>query len=372
MVINAMLYVVLLIVESKSTAILAAIGAKSMSTEAQIIAEIEALKVNDLDTQDLYREVCTILFFRYGITPTANKLYQYVRKGSMSAPAEALARFWSDLREKSRVRIEHPDLPDDLKAAAGDLVASLWSQAQASAQDGLASFRQEAQQKLSETLQSVEAAEQARVAAQSESNQTRECLRAADERILSLERNLAGERARTESLEQQIDTASRHQATLEVALADARKDYSAELEKSRQELRRTEERLEASEKRALLEIDHERQMAVKAQRELLQLRNSSLENEEQLRIELASSQDAFADARQKLGVAEGKQDELRVANEKQFEELVALRTTVGKQETQLALLQREVELAQTTSKQLQERIALKPAQPKVPWRNRKA
>ena len=66
-----------------------------MSTEAKIIAEIEALKDHDLDTQDLYREVCTTLFFRYGITPTANKLYQYVRKGSMSAPAEALARFWS-------------------------------------------------------------------------------------------------------------------------------------------------------------------------------------------------------------------------------------------------------------------------------------
>lgn len=112
-----------------------------MSTEAKIISEIEALKVKYLNTQDLYREVCTILFFRYGITPTANKLYKYVRKGSMSAPAEALARFWSDLRNKSRVRIEHPDLPEGLKSAAGELVASLWSQAQAGAQEGLAVFR---------------------------------------------------------------------------------------------------------------------------------------------------------------------------------------------------------------------------------------
>jgi len=342
-----------------------------MGPEARIIADIEALKVTDLDTQDLYREVCTILFFRYGITPTANKLYQYVRKGSMSAPAEALSRFWSDLREKSRVRIEHPDLPDGLKVAAGDLVASLWTQAQASAQGGLAIFRQEAQQKVAESLQSVAAADQARVAAQSDANQSRESLRVADERILNLERNLAGERARTESLDQQIDSASRRQAMLEVALADARKDYSAELEKSRQELRRTEERLEASEKRALLEIDHERQMTVKVQRELLQLRNSSLENEEQTRIELAASQAELADARQKLGVAEGKQAELRLANEKHLEELVALRMTIGKQETQLALLQREVELAQTTSKQLQENIALNPAMPKVPRRNRK-
>ena len=342
-----------------------------MSTEAKINAEIEALKAKDLDTQDLYREVCTILFFRYGITPTANKLYQFVRKGSMSAPAEALTKFWSDLREKSRVRIEHPDLPDDLKTAAGELVVSLWSQAQTSAQNSLAIFRQEAQENVTESLQAVATADQARLAAEAESNQTREALRAANERILDLERDLAGERARTQSLEQQIELARHQQTTLEVALAEARKDYSAELEKSRQELRRTEERLESNEKRALLEIDHERQMTVKVQRELLQIRNSSLENEEQLRIELASSKAELANVRQMLGVAEGKQDELRTGKEKQLEELVALRQTLGKQETRLALLQREVELAQTASKQIQENIALKSGTPKVPRRNRK-
>lgn len=342
-----------------------------MSTEAKIIAEIEALKVHDLDTQDLYREVCTILFFRYGITPTANKLYQFVRKGSMSAPAEALARFWSDLREKSRVRIEHPDLPEGLKATAGELVSSLWSQAQASAQDGLVIFRQEAQDKVTESLQAVATADQARVAAEAESNQTRETLRAANERILDLERDLAGERARTESLEQQIESARHQQTSLEVALADARKDYSAELEKSRQELRRSEDRLAANEKRALLEIDHERQMALKAHRELLQLRNSSLENEEQLRFELAASKAELADTRQQLGVTEGRQEELKAGKEKQLEELAALRLTLVKQETQLALLQREFELALTASKQLQESIASKSAITKVPRRNRK-
>jgi hypothetical protein len=182
---------------------------------------------------------------------------------------------------------------------------------------------------------------------------------------------MAGERARTESLEQQIESAKNQQTTLEAALADARKDYSAELEKYRQELRRTEERLEASEKRALLEIDHERQMTVKAQRELLQLRNSSLENEEQLRNELATSKAELANVRQMLGVAEGKQDELRAGNEKHLEELTVLRLTLGQQETRLALLQREVELAQSAAKQLQESIATKPIMSKAPRRNRK-
>lgn len=113
-------------------------------------------------------------------------------------------------------------------------------------------------------------------------------------------------------------------------------------------------------------------MTVKAQRELLQMRNSSLENEDQLRRELASSKAELADARQMLGVAEGKQDELRDGNKKQLEELAALRLTLGKQETQLALLQREVELAQRASNQPQETMVSKPATPKVPRRNRKA
>jgi chromosome segregation ATPase len=250
-------------------------------------------------------------------------------------------------------------------------VASLWSQAQASAQDGLAIFRQEAQEKVTECLQTAAAADQARVAAESESNQTREALRAADERILNLERDLAGERARTESLEKQLDSASRQQTALEDALADARKDYSAELEKFRLELRRTEERLAANEKRALMEIDHERQITVKIQRELQQLRENVLENEERQRNELAASKSELAEARQKLGVAEGKLDELRGVNEQQLEELFSLRRSQTKSDTQQALMQREIELTKAAAKQFQESIAAKPAVPKGPRRNRK-
>jgi hypothetical protein len=100
------------------------------TAETQLLADVAALRERFPNTQELYREVCTVMFFRYGITPTANKLYQYVKKGSMSAPAEALAKFWDTLREKSRVRIAHPDLPDELKTGAGELAAALWDLAQ--------------------------------------------------------------------------------------------------------------------------------------------------------------------------------------------------------------------------------------------------
>jgi hypothetical protein len=72
------------------------------SDEKAVLAGVAELRERFPRTQDLYREVCVLLFFRHDITPTANKLDQLVRKGSNSAPVEALSHFWSTLRERSR------------------------------------------------------------------------------------------------------------------------------------------------------------------------------------------------------------------------------------------------------------------------------
>jgi Plasmid replication region DNA-binding N-term len=111
--------------------------------EARVATEIDRLKAEFPKTRELYREVCALLFFRFGITPTANRLYQLVRRGSMSTPTQVLGEFWTELREKSRVRIEHPDLPAELQAAAGELVATLWTRSTASAQGALDTLRAE-------------------------------------------------------------------------------------------------------------------------------------------------------------------------------------------------------------------------------------
>src|SRR5580658_6377584 len=111
--------------------------------ETRLVAEIERLKAEFPKTRELYREVCALLFFRHGITPTANRLYQLVKRGSMGTPTAVLGEFWTELREKSRVRIEHPDLPADLGAAAGELVATLWTRATAAADTALDALRDE-------------------------------------------------------------------------------------------------------------------------------------------------------------------------------------------------------------------------------------
>ena len=95
--------------------------------------DIEELRHRYPRTADLYREACTTMFFRYGITPTANSLYQLVRKGSMSVPTQALRDFWSELRKRARVDLQHVDLPDQVKETGGRLISEIWTMAREAA-----------------------------------------------------------------------------------------------------------------------------------------------------------------------------------------------------------------------------------------------
>ena len=327
-----------------------------MVTEAQIHDDIEGLRARISDTQELYREVCAILFFRYGITPTANKLYQYVRKGSMSAPAEALAKFWEELREKSRVRIEHPDLPDALKSAAGELVAALWTQAQSAAHDGLEIFRSEIQAAMMEAHSAQALAETERTATLMERDQAHQAAKTAADRALQLERDLAAERAGKAAYSTQLENAGRQQAVLEAALVEARRDFATELDKHRQALERSEERWRAAEKRALLEVDRERTSAAKLQKDLAQSHQRHQDAEERHRTELAKLQTELGEARQKWALAEGMLHELRTRCQQQTDELILSRTTVAESDARKDLLEHELAACRKNAVKLQRQL----------------
>lgn len=288
--------------------------------ENQLIAEIDKLREQFPQTQDLYREVCALLFFRYGTAPTANKLYQLVRKGSMSAPAEALNKFWADLREKSRVRIEHPDLPDALKTAAGELTATLWSAAQAEAAESLTTLRSEAQAAMTEAKAAIETSEARLAASQEENVRTWTELRQAQEEISRLQQLLAAERATRESIEAQLAKAQIDIAAHLEAQESARRYFADELEKLRTASQLDKERFASSERRFLQEIDRERQTATKLQKELDHARQETTRIQEQHRADLAPLQNQVGDLRQQLGSLEGRlestvQERDQLANE---------------------------------------------------------
>lgn len=235
-----------------------------MSTESEVLSEVESLKAKFGDTRALYREVCALLFFRYGITPTANKLYQYVRRGSMNVPTEEVGKFWDDLRHRARVDIQHPDLPDPIKALAAEAIAALWSQATEAARGELAAARLEFQQEAEQARAGRETAEQAVAGLQAAAEVHRAHLErvqaegdAARAALEAERRAHAGTQARVEQMQSQLEEAGRQQQ----ALQDG---FAAELAKAREAVEAANERAAGAERRALKEIEQERQARARA------------------------------------------------------------------------------------------------------------
>ncbi|MFD2274298.1 hypothetical protein ACFS07_33460 [Undibacterium arcticum] len=86
-----------------------------------------------------------------------------------------------------------------------------------------------------------------------------------------------------------------HQQRLE----DARRDFTAELDKLRAAAQLADERFRAAETRALLEIDRERSAGTKLQKELDTVRAAANQAAERHRSETAAIQDQLGGLRQK-------------------------------------------------------------------------
>ena len=275
--------------------------------------EVEILRQQFPETQELYREVCALLFFRHGITPTGNKLYQLVRKGSMSAPAEALSRFWENLREKSRVRIEHPDLPPEMAAMAGELIGSLWQRAQYTAEGSFAAAIAQArgavtqaEEQSAKELARAEAAAHALFQLQAEFSATLT-------RLQELEQSLAKEQGLREAAERQLASAITQRREMQETLAVVRRDFDVRAAAQQQLLRDTEDRLQRDAQRWEAEAERERQSSAAALIALEDARRAAVleaarhtENAQTLQREIAL-------LRQQLGVAQGTLVELRAA-----------------------------------------------------------
>jgi len=300
---------------------------------ADIAQEIDRLRAQFPRTQELYREVCVLLFFRHGIAPTANRLYQLVKKGSMNAPAEALTRFWATLREKSRVRIEHPDLPAELQSATGELAAALWTRAVDMAQDQLATAQLEAQRSAADAQARQAHAEAERDQVRQELTGSAVALDAAQTHITELDQALAISVAAASALQDQLGLAQQGEQQLQRALETARHDFASELDKLRADGKGALERLKAAETRALLEIDRERQAAARLQKELDTATRKTEQGTSRHREEVQKLQGQVGDLRQQLGVLEGNLDALRTANARYIDEAAQARD----QRDQLAL-----------------------------------
>ncbi|MBB5498691.1 DNA-binding protein [Paraburkholderia sp. MM5384-R2] len=295
------------------------------SSDAALAAEIEHLKARFPKTRELYREVCALLFFRFGITPTANRLYQLVKRGSMSTPTQVLGEFWTELREKSRVRIDHPDLPADLGAAAGELVATLWTRATASAVAALDALRAEVEARRAEAQQSVVAARDELGRTETALEQRTAALLAAQVEVRELEKAQAEAHAQRQSLEAELARLRDALAGRDRELVEVREGFSRDLEKQREAAERAGERLRAAEKRALLEIDRERSIATKLQKELEEAARRADRKDDDQRRASETMRAQLGDARHHAGVLQGRLEAVQAENARLQTEVMTLR-----------------------------------------------
>jgi hypothetical protein len=264
-----------------------------MSIEAEIQTEVDALRGRFSDPKALYREVCTLLFFRYGITPTASKLYQLVRVGSMSAPTDAVARFWDELRSKAGViEIDHPELPAALKDTAAQAVAQIWREATLRAREEANAVRAEMQMAVEQAQIEQGRSRRAEEDATAEAAALKGLLAAAQDDARRQQADLEAQRQllaetllRVQELQQRLEEA-------QAAHERLRTEFNHQLAKAREEVVTANARAEAAERRALMEAEHATQARVAADRQI-----------DALRAQLAQA-DAMVELRAQLEVAQ--------------------------------------------------------------------
>lgn len=269
--------------------------------DGRLVAEIEELRGRFPRTQDLYREVCVLLFFRHGITPTANKLYQLVRKGSMSAPMEALQYFWETLRERSRVTVEHADLPEELKTAAGELVAALWKTAQTASRDALGQFRAEAAAAVEAARATEEQAKSAHKQTSEELERNRAELAASVALVTQLRQEIAAGEASKVGLEARLEDYKQQLRDAQANVERANQEHAAERQALAERSRLVEERFADMQKRALLDMDRERTAAAKLQRTLENERAENAKHLDRLRSDHNETLGSVGALREQLG-----------------------------------------------------------------------
>lgn len=121
---------------------------------------------------------------------------------------------------------------------------------------------------------------------------------------------------------------------LQTALEEVRRGFSAELDKVRAVAQLAEERFRASEERALLEIDRERTLVSKLQKELDLVRTAAVQTVERHRSETAALQTELGDFRQQTGILEGSLKAATAARDRLATELESLRTQLTESASQ--------------------------------------
>lgn len=270
-------------------------------TAAAMQADIDALRERFPRTADLYREACGVMFFRYGLTPTTNALYQLVRKGSMSVPTEALRRFWSDLRERARVDLQHADLPNQVKQSAGQLVGEIWTLARQAADESIAALRQSAAAEREAALADKATLETQAADLSSQLEDARTRIASAEATVGQQREELSVVGAIERETKSRLTESRAEIERLQGVIGSMSAAHATEIDKITGRVLQTEQRYTDLEKRALVDLDRERTTTTKLQKQLDAERTASASRLEELQGQVQAAQFQLARQSQELG-----------------------------------------------------------------------
>lgn len=341
---------------------------QNQPNEGQILADVAELRDRFSHTQTLYKEVAALLFFRYGVTPTANKLYQLVRKGSMSAPAQALQTFWEDLRDKSRVRLDMADMPEELQTLTGDLLGRIWQEAMGHSKRQMLHYQTQADERIAQALAQTQEARQALEAeqgtlknAQANIEQLQQALQQAGQEQAALKQDLLNAKQRQNELETE-------KQAIQQDLRRQSEQFTQDLERLQKAIELTEERAQANERRALLEIDKERSIQARLRQQVEEAEQANKALRQTQEQELKKQQDQLQKLRQELGQEQGERRAMQAALDISHSLAKEMQGQLQMLRTRSALLERENEEARRKNQLLAQELAQAQAQQARPVR----
>lgn len=246
-----------------------------------------------------------ILFFDCSVHPSAKLVLECTQHGSLTDINRDVHEFWRELREKAKLRINAPELPQHLVDGFGDALRQIWEMCSATAQEAASEVRLRAIESVNQAEAREEHALQEKRQAQEQVHEAVAALRQERDRREEAAREASLLQAEVANLKAEGQKLSdRVQAEIN-ARAEAEKRFTSELEAIRQERLREADRFKGEINFAKQQIEAAR-MSEKTAREQFATTKSGLEVElTQYRTRLGIADASLAQAMTELGEAKG-------------------------------------------------------------------
>jgi len=285
---------------------------KETDFDSDIRQQIQKMMDQGLATIDVYKRTCEILFFQHGVVPTPTKLYGLVKKGSMGTPTKAVQEFFASQRERSRVDLAIPGMPESLKSGFTDALKETWRLAVELGNASTNAQKEVHQKELYRLQEEMDRLRADNTALETTISRLKQADADKNEHIMDLQETIRQEKTRLTVESKRLQDATQRCNDLEQQLDKARQDFLAESSRLSKEHDSALARLKDHENRALMEIERERQIANKAVKDAITVQKS---HTEELNLKNSTIRDISTQLENLKGELNSVKTKLEVSNE---------------------------------------------------------